>query len=80
MHSVLPAVGEEVANSIVFNSWEEINEYLHSQYGFGAEIEHCVPSRADIVSLNKFYIYGSEDDKFILDSSWYRNHQFQFTN
>lgn len=51
MQSVLPVVVEELANSTAFNSWEEVNEYLHSQYCFGAEIEQCVPTRADIVGL-----------------------------
>ena len=80
MQSVLPVVVEEVANGTAFNSWEEINEYLHRQYGFGAEIEQCVPNRADIVGLNRFYVNGSEDDRYILDSSWYRHPQFQLHN
>ena len=62
----------------IFESWEEVNEYLHSHYGFGIEIEDKVPSRADVIGLREFYNNGSEEDKFMLDSSWYKRSQFKF--
>jgi hypothetical protein len=62
----------------IFESWEEVNEYLHSHYGFGVEIEDTVPSRADVIGLREFYNNGSDEDKFMLDSSWYKRSQFKF--
>lgn len=71
-------VALEVDIGTPFESWEEVNEYLHSQYGFGVEIKDKVPSRADVIGLREFYNNGSDDDKFILDSSWYKHPQFKF--
>ena len=47
------------------------------RYGFDTAIEESEPTRADIVDLKKLYDNGTEDDKFMLDSTWYRYPQFQ---
>lgn len=61
-----------------FTSWEELNEYLHSRYGSGSAILESIPSCSDILDLHNFYIGGSEDDMFMVDSSWYKYPQFKF--
>ena len=74
------AVVEEAVDSELFASWESINEYLHGQYGFGTAILESKPSRADVIGLRKFYINGSEDDKLLIDSAWYKHPQFKFAS
>jgi hypothetical protein len=57
-----------------------MNECLHSQYGFGAAIVASSPSRADVMGLKQYYDNGSDEDKFMVDSAWYKHPQFRFAS
>jgi ATP:corrinoid adenosyltransferase len=47
---VLPAV------TIAFQSWEEVNEYFHSKYGFSkVNKKESVPTSSDIYNLYVYY-------------------------
>jgi hypothetical protein len=47
---VLPAV------TIAFQSWEEVNEYLHSKYGFSeVNKKESEPTSSDIYNLYVYY-------------------------
>ena len=73
------AVLEDVSQTEhrIFSSWEEINEYLHGKYGYDAAIEESNPSIEDVTIINIFYCNGSDDDKFVIEASWYKHPQFQ---
>ena len=71
-----PRVLEE-DNEERFATWESTNEYPHGRYGYGAAILESEPSRADVVGLKEFYNKGSDEDKFMVDSAWYKHPQFQ---
>ena len=74
-----PGVLEE-DNKEYFATWESTNEYLHGRYGFGAATLESEPSRADVIGLKEFYNKGSVEDKFMVDSAWYKHPQFQFAS
>ena len=70
---VLPAV------TIAFESWEEVNEYFHGKYGFGEDAKkESVPSNSDIYDLHVYYQNANEDEKGVIDFSWYSHSQFKF--
>lgn len=70
---VLPAV------TIAFESWEEINEYFHGKYGFSEVAKkESVPCSSDIYDLHVYYQNANEDDKGVIDFSWYSHSQFKY--
>jgi hypothetical protein len=73
MVRVLPAV------TVAFQSWEEVNEYFHSKYGFGKlDREESLPASSDIYDLFVYYQKADEDEKGVIEVSWYRHSQFKF--
>ena len=71
------ATQESTIDSRLFESWEELDNYLHSHYGYGAEIEGSQPSESDVKCLKVFYDNASSDDIFMIDSSWYQHSLFK---
>lgn len=70
------AAKESTDDKRLFESWEELDDYLHSHYGYGVEIESCTPSTSDVNCLKMFYDSASGDDKFMIESSWYKHSLF----
>ena len=49
------AAQESTDDKRLFESWEELDDYLHSHYGYGVEIESSAPSTSDVNCLKLFY-------------------------